>query len=97
MGAALANVQINPPSVPLIANVLAAPITDPAEIRTRLVEQVTGNVRWRESVMWMAANGVDTLYEIGAGKVLTGLARRIDRSVTCKPVGTPEDIAALKG
>lgn len=73
MGAALANVQINPPSVPLIANVLAAPITDPAEIRTRLVEQVTGNVRWRESVMWMAANGVDTLYEIGAGKVLTGL------------------------
>ncbi|MFN0263279.1 ACP S-malonyltransferase [Tepidamorphus sp. 3E244] len=96
MAAALANVQINPPVVPLIANVTASPISDPTEIRTRLVEQVTGNVRWRESVLWMAANGVDTLYEIGAGKVLTGLVRRIDRSLTARAINTPDDVNALK-
>ncbi|MCB1482562.1 MAG: ACP S-malonyltransferase, partial [Rhodobiaceae bacterium] len=96
MAAALDEVTINKPVVPVIANVLAAPVSDPAEIKKRLVEQVTGTVRWRESVMWMAANGVDTLYEVGAGKVLSGLVRRIDRSLVAKSVGAPEDIAALK-
>lgn len=97
MADALANVTVNPPVVPVISNVLAAPISDPTDIRQRLVDQVTGTVRWRESVTWMAANGVDTVYEIGAGKVLTGLARRIDRALTGKAVGTPDDIAALPG
>ncbi len=97
MAAALAEVTMHAPAVPVVANVLAAPISDPADIRVRLVEQVTGTVRWRESVAWMAANGIDTLYEIGAGKVLTGLARRVDRALTGKAVGTPGDIAALHG
>ena len=97
MAAALGEVTVNAPAVPVVANVLAAPISDPDEIRARLVEQVTGTVRWRESVAWMAANGVDTLYEVGAGKVLTGLARRIDRALTGRAVGTPQDIEALKG
>ncbi|MCB1478789.1 MAG: ACP S-malonyltransferase [Tepidamorphaceae bacterium] len=97
MSAALGEVTINKPVVPVISNVLAAPVSDPVEIRQRLIEQVTGTVRWRESVLWMAANGVDTLYEIGAGKVLSGLVRRIDRSLAAKSIGTPEDIAALKG
>lgn len=96
MSAALGEVTINKPVVPVIANVLAAPVSDPMEIRQRLIEQVTGTVRWRESVLWMAANGVDTLYEIGAGKVLSGLVRRIDRSLSAKSIGAPEDIAALK-
>ncbi|MCC0014956.1 MAG: ACP S-malonyltransferase [Rhodobiaceae bacterium] len=95
MAEALASVMVNAPAVPVVSNVLAGPISDPDEIRKRLVEQVTGTVRWRESVAWMAANGVDTLYEIGAGKVLTGLARRIDRSLAAKAVGTPDDISAL--
>ncbi|MCB1471899.1 MAG: ACP S-malonyltransferase [Rhodobiaceae bacterium] len=95
MAEALASVMVNAPAVPVVSNVLAGPISDPDEIRKRLVEQVTGTVRWRESVAWMAANGVDTLFEIGAGKVLTGLARRIDRSLAAKAVGTPDDISAL--
>jgi [acyl-carrier-protein] S-malonyltransferase len=90
---ALMSVNINEPVVPLVANVLAAPITDPTEIRARLVEQVTGTVRWRESVLAMAAAGVTSQLEIGAGKVLTGLARRIDRNLTARTVGTPDDIA----
>ena len=95
MKQALAEVEIVAPQIPLIANVLAAPITSPDEIRTRLVEQVTGRVRWRESVSFMAREGVETLLEIGAGKVLTGLARRIDRSLTGKSIQTPEDIDAV--
>jgi [acyl-carrier-protein] S-malonyltransferase len=95
MREALAGVTINAPLIPLVANVLAAPITDPDEIRLRLVEQVTGRVRWRESVAFMAGEGVDTLLEIGAGKVLTGLARRIDRSLTGRVINTPDDIDAL--
>ena len=96
MAAALAGVNIHAPSAPLVANVLAAPITDPAEIRQRLVEQVTGTVRWRESVAYMAAHGVAHFYEIGAGKVLSGLVKRIADSATGTSVGTPADIAAFK-
>jgi len=95
MAEALANVTINPPVVPLVANVVAGPITDPAEIRDRLVEQVTGTVRWRESVSWLAANGVTTLVEIGSGKVLTGLAKRIARDAEGLAVNAPGDVDAL--
>jgi [acyl-carrier-protein] S-malonyltransferase len=94
MGQALAEVEITEPAVPLIANVVAGEITDPDEIRKCLVEQVTGVVRWRESVMYMANAGVTTLYEIGAGRVLTGLARRIERSLDATSVGIPEEIEA---
>jgi [acyl-carrier-protein] S-malonyltransferase len=92
MREALAGVSKSAPVVPVIANVRAAPVSDPDEIAQLLVEQVTGQVRWRETVAWFAANGVDTLAEIGAGKVLTGLARRIDRSVTGLNVAGPDDI-----
>ena len=95
MQAALANAQINVPSVALVANVLAQPINDPDEIRMRLVEQVTGQVRWRESITWLGENSVDTLVEIGAGKVLSGLAKRINRELATKAVGSPEDIVAF--
>jgi [acyl-carrier-protein] S-malonyltransferase len=94
MRVALATVAKNDPVVPLIANVRAAPVTDAGEIASLLVEQVTGQVRWRETVEWFAANGVTTLYEIGSGKVLTGLARRIDKTVTGIAVNSPADIDA---
>lgn len=94
MRAALAEVAKSDPVVPVVANVVVTPLTDPDEIAARLVEQVTGRVRWRETVEWFAANGVDTLYEIGAGKVLSGLARRIDKAVTPQAVNTPADIDA---
>ncbi|MCY0094489.1 ACP S-malonyltransferase [Hoeflea ulvae] len=92
MREALAGIAKSAPVVPVISNVRAAPVSDPDEIAQLLVEQVTGQVRWRETVAWFAANGVDTLAEIGAGKVLTGLARRIDRSITGLNVGGPDDI-----
>ncbi|WP_137154001.1 ACP S-malonyltransferase [Rhizobium sp. FKL33] len=94
MAEALSKVTVNSPIVPVIANVAVAPVTDPAEIASLLVKQVTGQVRWRETVEWFAANGVTTLYEIGAGKVLTGLARRIDKTVTGVAVNGPQDIEA---
>ncbi|MDW5318082.1 ACP S-malonyltransferase [Rhizobium sp. PL01] len=94
MREALATVAKNNPVVPLIANVRAAPVTDASEIAALLVEQVTGQVRWRETVEWFAANDVTTLYEIGSGKVLTGLARRIDKTVTGITVNSPADIDA---
>lgn len=94
MREALAGVEKHDPVVPLVANVRAAPVTDADEIARLLVEQVTGQVRWRETVEWFAANGVTTLYEIGAGKVLTGLARRISKDVTGTAVGTAEEIEA---
>jgi [acyl-carrier-protein] S-malonyltransferase len=94
MARALADVQISAPSVPLVANVLAAPITDPVGIKQRLVEQVTGTVRWRESVGAMAAAGVTDIYEIGAGKVLSGLAKRIVPTLNAVSIGTPQDIDA---
>lgn len=95
MAEALANVDIRAPRLPVVANVTAAPTTDPAAIRELLVEQVTGAVRWRESVLAMKAQGVDTLVELGAGKVLTGLARRIDRDLTGIAVNGPADIESF--
>ncbi|ULR46594.1 ACP S-malonyltransferase [Rhizobium sp. K102] len=94
MRAALATVAKSDPVVPLIANVRAAPVTGADEIANLLVEQVTGQVRWRETVEWFAGNGVTTLYELGSGKVLTGLARRIDKTVNGISVGGPADIDA---
>jgi len=92
MKEALEAVEIKAPCVPLISNVVAGPISDPDEIRKRLVEQVTGQVRWAESVSFMAENGIEALIEAGSGKVLTGLARRISRDLKGIPVGTPEDV-----
>jgi [acyl-carrier-protein] S-malonyltransferase len=94
MRAALAAVRKSAPAVPVVANVAVAPLTDPDAIAERLVEQVTGRVRWRETVEWFAANGVATLYEVGAGKVLSGLARRINRDLATANIGGPNDIAA---
>jgi [acyl-carrier-protein] S-malonyltransferase len=91
---ALSETTINAPVVPLIANVRAGAVTDPNEIRTLLVEQVTGAVRWRESVLAMATAGVSEIWEIGAGKALSGMIRRIDRSIATRAVGTPEDVVA---
>ncbi len=96
MADALGAVEINTPAVPVVANVRADAVSDPAAIRTLLVEQVTGSVRWRESVGFMAAQGVDTIWEVGAGKALSGMIRRIAREIACSPVGTPEDIAKLQ-
>ena len=89
---ALAEVEMLPPTVPLIANVTAGPVEDPAEIRRLLVEQVTGMVRWRECCMTMRSKGVETLVEVGAGKVLSGLARRIDRELSASNVGSPAGV-----
>lgn len=94
MAAALGAVRIERPSVPVVANVLAAAIDDPDEIRRRLVEQVTGTVRWRESVQYMAAHGITEVYEIGAGKVLAGLVGRIEKGIKTASIGTPEDVEA---
>ena len=96
MAQALSTVAIRPAKVPVVANVLAAPIADPDDIRARLVEQVTGTVRWRESVAWMAGQGVDSFYELGAGKVLAGLVKRIAPSAAATSVGTPADVEAYK-
>jgi [acyl-carrier-protein] S-malonyltransferase len=95
MAEALAAVDIHPPAVPLISNVTAKEVTSPAEIRSLLVSQVTGMVRWRESVLYMRGHGVEELVEIGAGKVLSGLARRIDRGLSGRSVGTPAEIASF--
>ena len=95
MADALAKVDISAPVVPVVANVTAAPVSDPDEIRKLLVEQVTGAVRWRECVQTMAQAGVDDVWEIGAGKALSGMIRRIERSIATKAVGTPEDIRAV--
>lgn len=95
MAEALAAVAIKAPVVPLVANVTAAPITDPDEIRRRLVEQVTGTVRWRESVLRLKADGVTRLVEIGSGKVLSGLVKRITDGVEAVNVATPEDAAKV--
>ncbi len=97
MAHALDGVVVATPSVPVVANVRAAPVTDPNEIRALLVQQVTGSVRWRESVSWMAAQGVTEFWEVGAGKALSGMVKRITKDATTRAIGTPEDIAALKG
>ena len=93
MAEALGQVSIDRPKVPLVANVLACEVSDPATIRSLLVEQVTRMVRWRESVAWMATNGVAEAWEIGAGKALSGMARRIAKDMRLRAVSTPEDAA----
>jgi [acyl-carrier-protein] S-malonyltransferase len=97
MAEALAAATVNAPAVPLVANVTARPITDPAEIRARLVEQVTGTVRWRESIGWLAGEGgVSTFVELGSGKVLSGLVKRIAAGAATANLGAPTDVAAVK-
>jgi [acyl-carrier-protein] S-malonyltransferase len=95
MAEALAEVSISAPRVPLVANVSVEAVTDPDTIRALLVEQVTGSVRWRESVEYMIGNGVTEFWEIGAGKALSGMVRRIDRSASVAAIGTPEDVAKV--
>jgi [acyl-carrier-protein] S-malonyltransferase len=95
MREALAGVTKNAPVVPVVANVSVAPSSDTEEIARQLVEQVTGRVRWRETVEWFGANGVDRLYEVGAGKVLSGLARRINRDLAVVAINGPADIDAV--
>ena len=92
MAEALAATEMLAPLVPLVANVTAAEVSDPSEIRDLLVRQVTGLVRWRESMLYMKSVEVELLAEIGSGKILTGLARRIDRELAAVAVGTPQDI-----
>src|SRR6187401_1074788 len=96
MAEALAKVSVKPPTVPLVANVLARPISEPSELVKSLIAQVTGTVRWRESVAFMASAGVDRFYEVGAGKVLSGLVKRIADGATGTAIGTPDDVAAFK-
>jgi [acyl-carrier-protein] S-malonyltransferase len=95
VGEALEEIAVAAPAVPLVANVTAEPTSDPAEIKRLLVEQVTGMVRWRESVLFLKAAEVEEIVEIGAGRVLAGLVRRIDREVAVQSVGTPAEIEAL--
>ncbi len=97
MAGALASVTLNAPVVPLVGNVMAGPSDDPALIRDNLITQVTGRVRWCESVMWMAQNDVTEAWEVGAGKALSGMVKRIAREMETKAIGTAADIAALKG
>ena len=97
MAQALSEVDISRPSVPLVANVLAHSISDPPTIRSLLVDQVTHSVRWRESVIWMVGEGVDTIWEIGAGKALSGMVRRIAKDVETQAIGTPADVLAAVG
>ncbi len=96
MAEALSAVAVRLPLVPVVANVLARPISEPAAIVKSLVEQVTGTVRWRESVQFMAQAGVTAFFEIGAGKVLAGLIKRIADAATASSIGTPEDVAKFK-
>ncbi|MHA1523203.1 MAG: ACP S-malonyltransferase [Alphaproteobacteria bacterium] len=95
MATALAEVSMRPPTVPVVANVSVKPLREPSEIRQALVEQVTAMVRWRETIEFFAANEIETVYELGAGKVLSGLAKRIDRSVKPVSVAGPADVEAM--
>jgi len=97
MAEALAGVEIKSPVVPLVANVLADVARDPDQIRALLVQQVTGSVRWRESVAFLAAQGVTETWEVGAGKALSGMVRRVERSISVANVGTPEDVVSAAG
>jgi [acyl-carrier-protein] S-malonyltransferase len=96
MAEALGTVAVKSPRVPLVANVLAQAIDEPAAIVRCLIQQVTGTVRWRESILFMANAGVTTFYEVGSGKVLTGLIKRIAQSATASAIGTPDDLARFK-
>ena len=84
--------RVRAPAVPVVSNVRAEAVSDPAEIRDLLVTQVTHAVRWRESVQWMAGQGVTEIWEIGAGKALSGMVRRIDRALATRALATPEDV-----
>ena len=95
MRVALEDAEITEPSCPLVSNVDAKPVSSPPEIKDLLVRQIEGTVRWRESVLWMAANGVGEIWEIGVGSALTGMIRRVDRSVAARPVNSPSDLADL--
>ncbi len=97
MEGALADANFNAPCVPVVANVTAQGENDSNMLRTLLVDQITGMVRWRESVLWMGDNGVTEMVELGAGKVLSGLIRRINKDISCESVGTPEQVEALIG
>jgi len=92
MAIELAQVHIAAPVVPVVANVLAEPVVDPGQIRQLLVSQVTSMVRWRETVSWLGAQNVTDIWELGAGKALSGMVRRIDRSITCRSVGDADDV-----
>lgn len=94
MAEALASIDVQAPIVPVVANVIAEPVTDPAEIKMRLVEQVTGTVRWRECVTYMTANGVTDIYEVGVGKVLAGLVKRTEKTLNAISIGTPAEVDA---
>jgi [acyl-carrier-protein] S-malonyltransferase len=94
MAEALSKVEVKTPAVPVVCNVLASAISDPDEIRKRLVEQVTGTVRWRESVSYMTGAGITDVYEIGHGKVLAGLVKRIEKALNATSIGTPADLDA---
>ena len=94
MAEALDDVEINEPAAPVVANVIASDVSNPAAIRSLLVQQITGSVRWRESVAWMAAKGVTEAWEIGAGKALSGMIRRIAPEMATRALGTPEDVKA---
>lgn len=97
MAEALDAVEVRAPIVPVVANVRAEAVSDPHEISDLLVEQVTGSVRWRESVAWMAGQGVTDIWEIGAGKALSGMIRRINRDITCTAIGDPDGVKAATG
>ncbi len=97
MAEALAAVDIQMPEVALIANVRAEPVSEPGAIRRLLVEQVTGSVRWRESILFLKEAGVTEYWEIGAGKALSGMIKRIDKDAATRNIATPADLAALKG
>ncbi len=94
MAEALSHVDLGTPRVPVVPNVVAAAESSATLLRNHLVDQVTGSVRWRESVLWMAAHGVTEAWEIGAGKALSGMVRRIDRSLATRQVGTPDEVRA---
>lgn len=94
MAQALDNVEVSAPSVPIVANVIAEATSDPDRIKSLLIEQVAGRVRWRSSVEWMAAQGVSSFWEVGAGKALSGMIRRIAKDAEMRAVGTPDDVAA---
>jgi [acyl-carrier-protein] S-malonyltransferase len=96
MAQALSQVQVNKPAVPVVSNVKASALSDPADIVKALVAQVTGTVRWRESVSYIAAQDVKTFYEVGAGKVLSGLIKRIADGAATSAIGAPDDIATFK-
>jgi [acyl-carrier-protein] S-malonyltransferase len=95
MADALEALALNPPLAPIISNVMAAPVMDPDEIKSLLVRQVTGVVRWRESVAYMVDNGAETLFEIGAGRVLTGIAKRVRAKADARSIGSPDEVKAF--